>query len=87
MCQINAYEEDMILEVIQNIIWNNQYHTNILNTKLKNRMSNQFIKGKDRVLTLFIYKSRGFKYILQKCLKIYNWGLLINVAIRAGTRL
>jgi hypothetical protein len=50
-------------------------------------MSNQFIKGKDRVLTLFIYKSRGFKYILQKCLKIYNWGLLINVAIRAGTRL
>lgn len=33
MIQINAYEEDAKLEIIHNIICNNQYHTNISNTK------------------------------------------------------
>jgi len=49
-------------------------------------MSNQFIKGEERVLTFFIYKCRGFKY-LQNCLKIQNWGLLVQAAVKAGTGL
>jgi len=49
-------------------------------------MLNQFIKGKARVLTFFIYKSREFIYS-QNCLKIHNWGLLVKAAVKAGTRL
>jgi len=42
-------------------------------------MSNQFIKGKARALTFFIYKSRGLKYIT-KILK----NIQLRIAYKCG---